>query len=181
RAEGIYPGTLPLDRVEVLGGNSSFIALILKMHDAKMVKDFRPITLIESLYKIISKILANRHAVVLEDIVNEVQSAFIANRQILDGPFILNELFHWCKKKKNQTMNFKVDFEKAYDSVRWGYLDDVLNFFGFGDKKTSKPFIVFENRGISSLASLEVVGVDVGYYPGDLKAFCWEKREKRAV
>ncbi|GJX06753.1 RNA-directed DNA polymerase, eukaryota, reverse transcriptase zinc-binding domain protein [Tanacetum coccineum] len=68
------------------------------------------------------------------DIVNDVQSAFVANRQILDGPFILNELFQWCKKKKKQTMIFKVDFEKAYDSVRWDYLDDILNKFGFGVK-----------------------------------------------
>ncbi|GKC91082.1 RNA-directed DNA polymerase, eukaryota, reverse transcriptase zinc-binding domain protein [Tanacetum coccineum] len=115
------------------GGNSSFITLVLKMHDAKMVKDFRPITLIESLYKIIAKILENRLMVVLGDIVNKVQSAFVANRQILDGPFILNKLFHWCKKNKKQTMIFKVDFEKAYDLVRWDYLDDVLKKFGFGD------------------------------------------------
>ncbi|GJU10293.1 RNA-directed DNA polymerase, eukaryota [Tanacetum coccineum] len=116
------------------GGNSSFIALIPKTQNANMVKDFRPITLIGSLYKIIAKILSNRLVVVLGDIVNEVQSAFVANRQILDGPFILNELLHWCKKKKKQTIFFKVDFEKAYDSVRWDYLDDVLKNFGFGDR-----------------------------------------------
>ncbi|GJT46364.1 RNA-directed DNA polymerase, eukaryota [Tanacetum coccineum] len=71
---------------------------------------------------------------VLGDLVNEVESAFIVNRQILDGPFILDELIHWCKYKRKQTMIFKVDFEKAYDSVRWDYLDDVLNKFGFGSK-----------------------------------------------
>nr|GEU80644.1 RNA-directed DNA polymerase, eukaryota, reverse transcriptase zinc-binding domain protein [Tanacetum cinerariifolium] len=82
------------------GCNSSFIALIPKIPDAKMVKDFRPISLIGSLNKIIAKILANRLVVALGDIVNEVQSDFIADRQILDGPFILNELFQWCKSKK---------------------------------------------------------------------------------
>ncbi|GKB60706.1 hypothetical protein Tco_0916892 [Tanacetum coccineum] len=75
------------------GSNSSFITLILKTQEAKMMKDFRPITLIGSLYKIIAKILANRLVVVLEDLVSDVQSAFVAKRQILDGPFILNELF----------------------------------------------------------------------------------------
>nr|GEX58029.1 RNA-directed DNA polymerase, eukaryota [Tanacetum cinerariifolium] len=113
------------------GGNSSFIALIPKIQDATLVKDFRPISLIDSLYKIIAKTLTNRLVVVLGDIVNEVQSAFVSNRQILDGPFILNELIHWCKAKKKQTMIFKVDFEKAYVSVRWDYLDDVLYKFGF--------------------------------------------------
>ncbi|GKA08135.1 RNA-directed DNA polymerase, eukaryota, reverse transcriptase zinc-binding domain protein [Tanacetum coccineum] len=65
---------------------------------------------------------------------NEVQSAFIAERQILNGPFILNEVMHWCKTKKKQALFFKVDFEKAYDTVRWDFLDDVLHKFGFGNK-----------------------------------------------
>nr|GEU59566.1 RNA-directed DNA polymerase, eukaryota [Tanacetum cinerariifolium] len=73
------------------GCNSSFIALIPKTHDANMVKDFRPICLIGSIYKIIAKILTNRLVGVLGDIVSEVQSAFVEGRQILGGPFILNE------------------------------------------------------------------------------------------
>ncbi|GKC87355.1 RNA-directed DNA polymerase, eukaryota, reverse transcriptase zinc-binding domain protein [Tanacetum coccineum] len=77
------------------GGNSSFIALIPKKSDANMVKDFRPISLIGSLYKIIAKILENRLVTVLGDIVNKVQSAFVADRQILDGPFMLNKLVQW--------------------------------------------------------------------------------------
>ncbi|GJR38064.1 RNA-directed DNA polymerase, eukaryota [Tanacetum coccineum] len=68
------------------------------------------------------------------DIVNEVQSAFIAERKILDGPFILNEVMQWCRMKKKQALIFKVDFEKAYDSVRWDFLDDVLYNFSFGNK-----------------------------------------------
>ena len=87
-----------------------------------MMKDFRRITLFGSLYKIIAKILANRIVVVLGNIVNDVRSAFVANRQILNGPFILDELFKCCKKKKNQTMILKVNFERAYDLVLWDYL-----------------------------------------------------------
>nr|GFA26282.1 RNA-directed DNA polymerase, eukaryota [Tanacetum cinerariifolium] len=68
------------------------------------------------------------------DIVSEVQSAFIAGRQILDGLFILNEVLQWCKIKKKQALIFKVDFEKAYDSLRWDFLDEVLKKFGFGEK-----------------------------------------------
>nr|GEV93988.1 RNA-directed DNA polymerase, eukaryota [Tanacetum cinerariifolium] len=79
------------------GCNSNFIALIPKILDANMVKDFRPISLIGSLYKIIAKILANRLVGVLGDIVNEVQYAFVVDRQILDGPFILDEVLHWCQ------------------------------------------------------------------------------------
>nr|GFC76914.1 RNA-directed DNA polymerase, eukaryota [Tanacetum cinerariifolium] len=74
--------------------------------------DFRPICLIGSVYKIIAKVLTNRLVVVLGDLIHEVQSAFIADRQILDGYFILNEVLQWCKSRKKQALIFKVDFEK---------------------------------------------------------------------
>ncbi|GJZ11662.1 RNA-directed DNA polymerase, eukaryota, reverse transcriptase zinc-binding domain protein [Tanacetum coccineum] len=145
------------------GCNSCFIALIPKVPDANMVKDFRPISLIGSIYKIIAKILANRLVGVLGDIVNEVQSAFITERQILDGPFILNEVIQWCKLKKKQSLIFKVDFEKAYDSVRWDFLDDVLKKFGFGNKwcawiqsclRSSRGSIIINGINLSPLVNL---------------------------
>ncbi|GJU64033.1 RNA-directed DNA polymerase, eukaryota [Tanacetum coccineum] len=114
------------------GCNSSFVALILKVMDAKFVNDFRPISLIGCVYKVNTKVLANRLASVIADLVSDTQSAFVAGRQILDGPFILNEILHWCKRKKKHAMFFKVDFAKAYDSVRWDYLLDVLEAFEFG-------------------------------------------------
>ena len=86
------------------------------------------------MYKIIAKILVNRLSFVISSLISDVQSAFVSNRQILGGPFILNELLSWCKHKKSKAMIFKVDFEKAFDSVRWDYLDDVLNKFGFDVK-----------------------------------------------
>ncbi|GJT20038.1 RNA-directed DNA polymerase, eukaryota, reverse transcriptase zinc-binding domain protein [Tanacetum coccineum] len=104
------------------GGYSSYISLILNILDANMVRDFRPISLIGSLYKIIAKFLANRIVVVLGNLVNEVQSAFVVDREILDAPFILNKILQWCKSKKKQSLVFKVNFEKAYDSVQWDFL-----------------------------------------------------------
>ncbi|GKC80750.1 RNA-directed DNA polymerase, eukaryota, partial [Tanacetum coccineum] len=114
------------------GCNSSFIALIPKVLDAKFVSDFRPISLIGCVYKVVTKVLANRLMKVISDLVSDTQSAFVAGRQILDGPFILDELLQWCKRKNKQAMFFKVDFAKAYDSIRWDYLLDVLEAFGFG-------------------------------------------------
>nr|GEV03034.1 RNA-directed DNA polymerase, eukaryota [Tanacetum cinerariifolium] len=61
-------------------------------------------------------------------------TAFVSNHQILDGPFILNELLSWCKFKKVNAMIFEVDFEKAFDSVRWDCLADMLKSFVFGGK-----------------------------------------------
>ncbi|GJU46114.1 RNA-directed DNA polymerase, eukaryota [Tanacetum coccineum] len=143
------------------GGNSSFIALIPKVLDAKFVTDFRPISLIGSVYKVVTKILASRLALVISDLVSNTQSAFIANRQILDGPFILNEVLAWCKKKRKQALIFKVDFAKAYDSVRWDFLLDVLHAFGFGPKWCQWICGIFS----SNMASILVNGSPTNEFP----------------
>ncbi|GKD39143.1 putative RNA-directed DNA polymerase, eukaryota, reverse transcriptase zinc-binding domain protein, partial [Tanacetum coccineum] len=116
------------------GCNSSFIALIPKVPNAKNVSDFRPISLIGSQYKIIGKLLANRLSKVIGDCVNPVQSAFIKGRNILDGPLILNEILSWHRHHKKEVMVFKVDFEKAFDSLRWDFLDLILDKIGFGSR-----------------------------------------------
>ncbi|GKA96727.1 RNA-directed DNA polymerase, eukaryota [Tanacetum coccineum] len=117
-----------------VGCNPSFISLIPKVLDVKHLSDFRHISLIGCQYKIIGKILANRLSLLIDDIISQEQSAFGKGRQIMDGPIILNEVISWCKSKKEQSLLFKVDFQKAFDSVRWDYLDDILNKFGFGNK-----------------------------------------------
>nr|GEZ25451.1 RNA-directed DNA polymerase, eukaryota [Tanacetum cinerariifolium] len=122
------------------GCNSSFIALIPKAPDVKFVSEYQPISLIGCLYKVVTKILATRLSNVISDLVADVQTAFLPNWQILDGPFIINEVLSWCKSKQQHAMVFKVDFDKAYDSVRWDFLDDVLDAFGFGAKWRSWVF-----------------------------------------
>nr|GEW62821.1 hypothetical protein [Tanacetum cinerariifolium] len=72
--------------------------------------------LIGSVYKVVTKILANRLSMVISDLISNTQSAFVKNRQILDGLFILNEALAWCKSKKKQALMFKVDFAKAWCS-----------------------------------------------------------------
>ncbi|GKA50055.1 RNA-directed DNA polymerase, eukaryota, reverse transcriptase zinc-binding domain protein [Tanacetum coccineum] len=74
------------------GVNSSFFTLIPKVNNPTLITDFRPISLIGIHYKIIAKILANRLSKVIDKIVSKEQSAFIAGRQILDGPVILSEI-----------------------------------------------------------------------------------------
>nr|GEX33928.1 RNA-directed DNA polymerase, eukaryota, reverse transcriptase zinc-binding domain protein [Tanacetum cinerariifolium] len=56
----------------------------------------------------------------------------IKGSNILDGPLILNEVIEWYRKRKKQLMIFKVDFEKAFDSLRWDFLDLVMAKLGFG-------------------------------------------------
>ncbi|XP_071713579.1 uncharacterized protein [Rutidosis leptorrhynchoides] len=85
-------------------------------------------------YKIIAKALTSRLALVIEDIISPDQTAFVKGRQILDGPLIINEVVDWCKKKKKKAMLFKVDFDKAFDSIHWDYILSMLHFMGFGQK-----------------------------------------------
>ncbi|GJR36945.1 putative RNA-directed DNA polymerase, eukaryota, reverse transcriptase zinc-binding domain protein [Tanacetum coccineum] len=115
------------------GANSSFITLIPKIANPIHIKDFRPISLIDMQYKIIAKILVNRLSKVIDKVVSQEQSAFILGRQILDAPIMLSELMSWYKKKKKNLMLFKVDFEKAFDTVSWKYLDHMLLSLGFGN------------------------------------------------
>nr|GEV36950.1 putative RNA-directed DNA polymerase, eukaryota, reverse transcriptase zinc-binding domain protein [Tanacetum cinerariifolium] len=95
-----------------IGCNSSFIALIPKSLEPKAVGGFRPISLIGSVYKVITKILQSRLSLVILDLISNVQTTFLPNRQILDGPFIINELLARCHHKKQQAMVFKVDLLK---------------------------------------------------------------------
>ena len=113
------------------GINTTFIVLIPKVENPKRLNDFRLIPLVGSLCKIIAKLLANRLRRVIGSMVSETQSVFIKNRQILDGILIANEVVDEARKKKKELMLFKVDFEKAYDSVDWGYLDTVIKCMSF--------------------------------------------------
>ncbi|GKD16416.1 putative RNA-directed DNA polymerase, eukaryota, reverse transcriptase zinc-binding domain protein [Tanacetum coccineum] len=116
------------------GCNSSFIALVPKVQDALHISDFRPISLIGCQYKVIAKVLANRLLQVVNSVVSEVQSAYIKGRQIIDRPLMVNEIINWASKKNKQLFLFKVDFEKAFESLDWRFLDHTMDQMGFSLK-----------------------------------------------
>lgn len=113
------------------GINSTFIALIPKIDHPRNLNDYRPISLVGSIYKVLAKVLANRLRQVIGSVVASEQSAFVQNRQILDGILIANEVVDEASRLKKELLLFKVDFEKAYDSVDWGYLDAVMERMSF--------------------------------------------------
>ncbi|KAK2449150.1 hypothetical protein QL285_008374 [Trifolium repens] len=113
------------------GLNSTFIALIPKIDCPQRLNDFRPISLVGSLYKILAKVLANRLRLVIGSVISEAQTAFVKSRQILDSVLIANEVVDEARRSKKELLLFKVDFEKAYDSVDWDYLDDVMGKMAF--------------------------------------------------
>ena len=104
------------------GCNTSFLALIPKVNDPLNLNEYRPISLIGSIYKIVAKVLARRMKGVLPLIIDERQTAFVEGRHLLHSTLIANEVIHEAKRSNKLCLVFKVDYEKAYDSVSWNFL-----------------------------------------------------------
>jgi len=113
------------------GINATFIALIPKVDSPQRLNDFRPISLVNCMYKVLAKILANRLRAVIGSVVSDCQSAFVKGKQILDSILIANEVVDDARRLNKEMLLFKVDFEKAYDSVDFIYLDEVMKKMNF--------------------------------------------------
>ncbi|XP_057733852.1 uncharacterized protein LOC130949032 [Arachis stenosperma] len=112
--------------------NVTWVALAPKFIGAKEIKDLRPISMVGCVYKVISKILSRRMRDVMPGLVGESQSAFVKGRKIHDGALIACETVQWLKLKRKASAIIKLDFQKAYDRVKWGFVDIVLEKMGFG-------------------------------------------------
>ena len=114
--------------------NATFLVLVPKGRSVEDLKDLRPISLVGSLYKILSKVLANRIKKVLSLVISQSQNAFVEGRQILDVVLIANEAVDSILRGKEKGILCKLDIEKAYDHIRWDFLMQLLERMGFGSK-----------------------------------------------
>ena len=97
--------------------NTTFLVLIPKKCGAEDLSDFRPISLVGGLYKLLAKVLANRLKKVVGKVVSSSQNAFVEGRQILDVALIANEVIDSLLKRKESGVLCKLDLEKAYDRI----------------------------------------------------------------
>jgi hypothetical protein len=120
-----------LGRVDIARLNFGILSLLPKVPGADNIKQFRQIALINVIFKLVSKAYACRLSPVAHRVISQSQTAFIKGRFIQDGPLALHEIIHELKTKRLPTVLLKLDFEKAYDTVNWQFLREVLLAKGF--------------------------------------------------
>ncbi len=122
---------------EHLSANQKYGILTLipkKDKDRTLLKNWRPLTLLTTDYKIITKILSMHIAKVLPNIINGDQSGYLKGRYAGENIRTITDIIEYCKQKNMTGVLLLIDFEKAFDTVKWDFLHDVLRKFKFGNK-----------------------------------------------
>lgn len=114
--------------------NSANVALLPKKDGAGSISEFRPISLIHGIAKIITKALSLRLGPFMNELVSKAQSAFIKKRSIHDNFLYVKIFVRRLHRSKTPTLLFKLDIRKAFDSVRWDYILDLLQKRGFSSR-----------------------------------------------
>ncbi|XP_074291655.1 uncharacterized protein LOC141618445 [Silene latifolia] len=127
------------------------------------VKYFRPISCCNVLYKAISKILCNRLALVLPDIISKNQGAFVKGRSILENILICQDLVRlYHRGNASPRCMFKLDLQKAYDSIEWAFVDQMLGALMFPEKFRQMVMTCVT----TSSFTLNLNGAQFGYFKG---------------
>ena len=137
------------------------ITLIPKENKSRQKK---PICLLDTVYKIASASIANRIKTVIDKLISRGQSGFISGRYIGDNTRTVNDLMQFVEEKNIPGLLLLIDFEKAYDSLSWSFMKNVLKSFNFG------PSII---KWISTFYNKTQVAINQG---GNLSSFFYTER-----
>ena len=120
------------------------------------VQDFRPISLSNSIYLIIAKVLANRLRKVLPPLISPLQCAFLPGRQMADSIVLAEEIVAAWRRNGTTGFMWKVDFSEAYDTLDWQFLWNVLRRQGFPETwvRWMKQCVTVPQGGPSSLKAV---------------------------
>jgi hypothetical protein len=116
------------------GLNQALLILLPKRPDAAALGDYRPISLIHIFAKLVAKTLASRLAPRMESLVDRNQCAFIRKRCIHDNFMLVQQTARFLHRMKEPRVMLKLDIARAFDSVSWGFLVEVLRKMGFGPR-----------------------------------------------
>jgi hypothetical protein len=105
------------DKINMARLNYAMIILILKEDEAKSLRKFRPISLINCSFKVFAKALHNRLEMICNRLLAHNQTAFVKGRFILESVVLAHEIIHRAAKRKEKGLILKLDYEKAYDRV----------------------------------------------------------------
>ena len=103
-----------------------------KGKDEEQIKNWRPISLLNIDYKIMTKVLARRLEKVIDHIIHPNQSGFIKGRFIGEGIRFVEDLIEYSDNYYKNGILLQLDFEKAFDSIEWDFMLRVVKKFGFG-------------------------------------------------
>ena len=118
-------------RLDVGRINYGVITLVPKGKEADKIQKYRPICLLNVILKILTKVMVNRLTGVIQKVIKPAQTAFLKGRYIMEGVNILHEVLNELHKKKKPGVLFKIDFEKAFDKIKWPFLYQILVQKGF--------------------------------------------------
>jgi hypothetical protein len=111
--------------------NATFLTLIPKEENVVIPSKYRPIALCNVIYKIITKVIANRLKPLLPFLISPEKTGYVEGRKILDGIILSHEVIHSLKSTKTLGMLLKLDLSKAFDCLSWEYIEKTLLAFGF--------------------------------------------------